>query len=191
MESAGQFTTKQDRELPIPVLEPRWHVAYVVTRHEKAVAQELSRRSVDAFLPLYNAVHYWNKRRAKVELPLFPSYVFVHMILQERLRVLQVPGVVHLVSFKGLPSSVPEEEMEALRAAVRLRRAEPHPYTYSLGDRVCIKAGPLKGLQGTLIRQQSSSRMIVAVDFIHRSVSVELEPIDLGGVLESGRPPCR
>ena len=100
----------------------------------------------------------------------------------ERLRVLQVPGVVHLVSFNGLPASVPEEEMEALRAAVRLRRAQPHPY-YSLGDRVRILAGPLKGLQGTLIMQQSSSRMIVAVDFIHRSVSVELEPNDLGGVL--------
>lgn len=191
MESAGQFTTKQDRELLIPVLEQRWHVAYVITRHEKAVAQELSRRSVDSFLPLYNAIHYWNKRRAKVELPLFPSYVFVRMALHERLRVLQVPGVVHLVSFKGLPSSVPEEEMEALRAAVWLRRAEPHPYSYSLGDRVSITAGPLKGLHGTLIRQQSSSRMIVAVDFIHRSVSVELEPVDLDGVLESGRQPCR
>jgi transcription antitermination factor NusG len=180
-EPAQPFATKQDSELHGAVLQHRWHVAYVVTRHEKAVAQELSRRSVECFLPIYHAVHYWNKRRAQVELPLFPSYVFVRMTAHEHLRVLQVPAVVHFVTFNGLPASVPEEEIEALRTAVRLRRAQPHPY-YSLGDRVRIKAGPLKGLEGTLVKQQSSSRIIVAVDFIQRSVSVELEPNDLEGV---------
>jgi transcription antitermination factor NusG len=158
-----------------------WHVAYVVTRHEKAVAEELHRRSVECFLPLYNAVHYWNKRRAQVELPLFPSYVFVRMDSHARLRVLQVPSVVHLVTFNGQPASVPEEDIEALRTAVNLRRAQPHPY-FSVGDRVRIKAGPLKGLQGILVKQKSSSRMIVTVDFICQAVSVELEPNDLEGV---------
>jgi transcription antitermination factor NusG len=182
IETVQDFATKQHPEQDDAVLQPRWRVAYVVTRHEKAVAQELSRRSVESFLPVYHAVHYWNKRRAHVELPLFPSYVFVRMTSHERLRVLQVPAVVHLVTFNGLPASVPEEEIEALRTAVCLRRAQPHPY-YALGDRVRIKAGPLKGLEGMLVKQQSSSRIIVAVDFIHRSVSVELEPNDLEGVL--------
>ena len=182
IEAAQPFATEQAPELHAGMLESRWHVAYVVTRHEKVVAQELRRRSVESFLPVYHAIHYWNKRRAQVELPLFPSYVFVRMTSQERLRVLQVPAVVHLVTFNGLPASIPEEEMEGLRAAVRLRSTQPHPY-YSPGDRVRIKAGPLKGLEGTLLRQQSSSRLIVAVDFIHRFVSVELEPNDLEGML--------
>jgi transcription antitermination factor NusG len=182
IEPAQPLATTQGSELHARAVEPRWHVAYVVTRHEKAVAQELSRRSVESFLPVYDAIHYWNKRRAKVELPLFPSYVFVRMSSHERLRVLQVPSVVYLVTFNGLPVSISAEEIEALRGAVCLRRAQPHPY-YSLGDRVRITAGPLKGLEGTLVRQQSSSRLIVAVDFIHRSISVELEPNDLEGVL--------
>jgi len=182
IETAQAVATKQHQEPDDALLRAQWHVAYVITRHEKAVAQELSRRSVESFLPVYHAVHYWNKRRANVELPLFPSYVFVRMTSQERLRVLQVPAVVHLVTFNGLPASVAEEEIEALRSAVRLRRAQPHPY-YTLGDRVRIKAGPLRGLEGILVKQQSFSKMIVAVDFIHRSVSVELEPSDLEGVL--------
>jgi transcription antitermination factor NusG len=180
-ETVQTFVTKPHPELEDALQQPRWHVAYVVTRHEKAVAKELDRRSVESFLPVYQAVHYWNKRRAQVELPLFPSYVFVRMTFHERLRVLQVPAVVHLVTFNGLPASLPEEEIEALRAAVRMRRAQPHPY-YSLGDRVRIKSGPLKGLEGILVKQPSSSRIIVAVDFIHRSVSVELEPHDLEGM---------
>jgi transcription antitermination factor NusG len=100
------------------------------------------------------------------------------MTPHERLRVLQVPAVVQLVTFNGLPASVPEEEIEALRTAVRLGRAQPHPYL-SVGDRVRIKVGPLKGLEGVLVRHKSSSRIIVNVDFISRSVSVELEPSDL------------
>lgn len=182
IETAQALAAKQHPEPDDAALQPRWHVAYVITRHEKVVAQELSRRSVESFVPVYRAVHYWNKRRAQVELPLFPSYVFVRMTFRERLRVLQVPAVVHLVTFNGLPASIPEEEIEALRTAVRLRRAQPHPY-HSLGDRVRIKSGPLKGLEGILMKQPTSSRIIVAVDFIHRSVSVELEPNDLEGVL--------
>lgn len=158
-----------------------WQVAYVVTRHEKAVAQELNRRSVECFLPTYHATHYWNKRRALVELPLFASYVFVRMNRHERLRVLQVPAVVQLVTFNGVPASIPAEEIDALRAAVRMGRAQPHAY-FSLGDRLRIKAGPLKGLEGILVREKNASRMIVNVDFISRSVSVELEPNDLEGV---------
>lgn len=176
------FTSRQNPEMPADVWQSPWHVVYVVTRHEKTVAQELRRRSIECFLPLYHAVHYWNKRRADVELPLFPSYVFVRMSAKERLRVLQVPAVVRLVTFNGSPASVPGEEIEALRAAVLLRQAQPHPY-YSLGGRVRIKAGPLKGLEGTLVKQQNSSRIIVAVDFIQQSVSVELEPDDLEGVV--------
>src|SRR5215472_2238215 len=182
IETAQAFVTQQNPELHRAVLQHWWHVAYVVTRHEKAVAKELGHRSVESFLPVYRAVHYWNKRRAEVELPLFPSYVFVRMASHERLRVLQVPAVVHLVTFNGLPASVPEEEIEALRTAVCLRLTQPHPY-FSVGDRVRIKAGPLQGLEGILLRQKSSSRIIVSVDFIHRSVAVELEPSDLEGVL--------
>jgi transcription antitermination factor NusG len=181
IETAQPFLAKQDPELAAAALQHRWHVAYVVTRHEKAVAKELGRRSLESFLPVYHAVHYWNKRRADVELPLFPSYVFVRMAPHERVRVLQVPSVLHLVTFNGLPASVPEEEIEALRTAVLLRRAQPHPYI-SVGDHVRIRGGPLKGLEGILLQQKNPSRIIVSVDFISRSVSVELEPNDLEGV---------
>ena len=156
-----------------------WYTAYVVTRHEKAVAQELTRRSIDAFLPLYRAVHYWNKRRAQVDLPLFPSYVFVRVAAGERIRVLQIPGVVHLVSFNGVPAAIPDQEIEALRVALHLRQAQPHAYV-SAGTRVRIQAGPLQGLEGVVLRQNSRAKIVVSIDFILRSVAVELNPIDLG-----------
>jgi transcription antitermination factor NusG len=159
-------------------MDPRWCAVYLVARHEKAVAQQLWRRSVESFLPLYRTVHCWNGRRAQLELPLFPSYIFVRITARERLRVLEVPGVVNIVSFNGAPATVSDEEVVALRTALEQRPCQPWPYL-AVGRRVRIKTGPLTGLEGVVARQQSTSRIIVSIDFIQRSVCVELAPCDL------------
>lgn len=164
--------------LPPTQLEAHWYAAYVVARHEKVVASQLTRRSVEAFLPLYHAVRHWKNRRAHVEFPLFPSYLFVRISAAERLRALEVPGVVHIVSFQGAPVRVPDEEIEKLRMALQLRKSEPHPYL-APGGRIRIKHGPLQGLEGVVMRQNNQTRIIVSVDFIQRSTSVELWPEDL------------
>lgn len=164
--------------LPTERLRPHWCAAYTVARHEKAVADQLTRRSLESFLPLYRSVHYWNKRRACVDLPLFPSYLFLRISAAERLRALEVPGVVHIVSVRGAPVVVPNEDIETMRLALQLRRSEPYPYL-APGQRIRIKAGPLQGLEGTIVRHNSQTRIIVSVDFIQRSTSVELLPEDL------------
>ncbi|HXQ35946.1 MAG TPA: transcription termination/antitermination NusG family protein, partial [Anaerolineales bacterium] len=78
-----------------------WYAAYTSSRHEKTVAEHLRQREVECFLPLYETVHRWNNGRHRVQLPLFPSYVFVRMGVRDKLRVLQVPGLAQLVSFQG------------------------------------------------------------------------------------------
>ena len=167
--------------------EAHWYAAYVVARHEKAVAGQLVRRSVESFLPLYHTVHYWKKRRAEVELPVFPSYLFVRIAAAERLRVLEVPGVVHIVTSQGVPVAMPEEEIESLRAALELRRSEPCPYL-AAGRRVRIQAGPLQGLEGIVLRRNSETRIIISIDFIQRSASIEVRPEDLQGLPELSGP---
>ena len=164
--------------LPHPPLESRWCAAYVIARHEKVVADHMTRRSLESFLPLYRSVRSWKNRRAQVELPLFPSYLFIRICVAERLRVLEVPGVVHIVSFHGMPVTVPDEQIEALRMALERRRSEPYPYL-AAGGRIRIKAGPLQGLEGVVVRHNRHTRIIVSVDFIQRSTAVELSPGDL------------
>ena len=162
----------------LPPPEVRWYVAYVVTRHEKVVAQQLLRRGLESFLPLYRATRRWKDRRAHVELPLFPGYLFMRINIAQRVRALEVPGMVHIVSVRGEPVAMPDGEIESLRTAMQLRRAEPCSYPAS-GKRIRIKAGPLEGLEGVVVRQSSQTRIIVSVDFIQRSTAVELWPEDL------------
>ena len=71
----------------------------------------------------------WTDRRKRLELPLFPGYVFVRLPLQERLRVLEIPSVARLVGFNNLPTALRDDEMEAMRNGLtRPLRAAPHPY---------------------------------------------------------------
>jgi transcription termination/antitermination protein NusG len=124
---------------------------------------------------LYRAQHRWKDRVAKVDLPLFPGYIFVQFPLKERLKVLEIPGVANLVSFKGEPAPLPDQEIDTLRQGLSADvYAEPHPYL-KVGRRVRIKGGPLRGLEGILERKKEDSfRVVISIDLIMRSVLVEV-----------------
>jgi transcription antitermination factor NusG len=159
--------------------EQRWYAAYTSANHEKRVTEQLAVRSVDHFLPLYQSVRRWKDRRVKLQMPLFPGYVFVHLALRDRLQVLQVPGVAKLVGFNGTPAALPDEQIKVLKAGLAGGiRAEPHPYL-TAGRRVRVKLGPLAGMEGILVRRKNAARFVISLDLISRSVAVEVEVEDL------------
>ncbi len=162
-----------------------WHALYTCPRHERAVAHQIEQRSIACFLPLYRSVRRWKDRRKELELALFPGYVFVRLALEDRLRVLQLPSAVRLVSFKGQPAVLPESEIEALRE--RLTRGsgfEPHPYL-CVGRRVRVCGGPMQGLEGIIVRRKDRSRLVFSLDLLMRSVSVEVDESDVEPVAAS------
>jgi transcription antitermination factor NusG len=161
--------------LPAEYVEQRWYAAYTSAKHEKRVAAQLGVRAVEHFLPLYESVRRWKDRRMKLQLPLFPGYVFVRLALRDRLQVLQVPGVAKLVGFNGAPAALPSEEIEALRKSLADGvHAEPHPYL-KIGRRVRIRTGSLRGLEGILVRRKNRARFVISLDLIQRSVAVEVD----------------
>lgn len=164
-----------------------WYAAYTCAQHEKRVAEQLAEREVEHLLPLYAAVHRWKDRRVRVELPLFPGYVFVRLALQDRLRVLQVPSVVRLVGFGGLPAALPDDQVEILRSGLADRlHVEPHPFL-AVGRRVRIVCGPLAGLEGILRRKKNNLRFVLSVDLIQRSIAVDVDAADVEPLQEGKR----
>jgi transcription antitermination factor NusG len=159
--------------------QPSWYAVYTCAHHEKRVAAELCARGVEHFLPLYSSLRRWKDRRVRLELPLFPGYVFVRFALRDRLHVVQIPSVVRLVGFGGLPATLPDAEMEILRAGVsQSAAATPHPFL-SAGRRVRIISGPFAGLEGVLQRRKSSLRVVVSLNLIQRSVAVDVDAADV------------
>ena len=160
-------------------MDAQWYAGYTAARHEKRVAEHLVQRGVEHFLPLYQTIHRWNNGRHRVQLPLFPGYIFVRIALRERLRVLEVPGFVRLVGFNSLPCALPEADVNRMKEALSHGvLAEPYPYL-TAGTRVEIRNGPLQGMSGILLRRQNKCRVVISVDLIMRSMIVEVEAEDV------------
>ncbi len=171
--------------LPDSFIEPHWYAAYTRAQHEKRVAAELVARGVENFLPLYSSVRRWKDRRVQLELTLFPGYVFVRLALRDRMRVVQIPSVVRLVGFGGLPTALPDTEMEILQAGLlQSPNTEPHPFL-AVGRRVRITGGPFAGLEGVLKRKKSHLRVVVSLELIQRSVAVDVDAADVQGVVSA------
>lgn len=170
--------------LVVETVYPRWYAAYTSANHEKRVAEQLEVRSVEHFVPLYESMRRWKDRKVRLQLPLFPGYVFVRLALRDRLEVLKVPGVVRLVSFNGLPTPLGDKEVESLqRALAQGVRAEPHPFL-TVGRRVRITAGPLAGHEGILVRRKGSLRVVLSMDLVQRSIVVDVDVADIEPILQ-------
>lgn len=163
--------------------ETRWYAAYTCANHEKRIAEQLHIRGVEFFLPLYDTVRRWKDRRVRLQFPLFPGYIFVHMPWGHQLRIVQVPGVVRLVGFGSVPSPLPDEQVETLRNALALKvGTTPHPYL-TVGRHVRITSGSLAGMTGILLRNKNSYRVVLSLELIRRSMAVEVDVADIEPII--------
>jgi transcription termination/antitermination protein NusG len=157
----------------------RWYAAYTRSNHEKSSAQQMAKRSIEHLVPTYESVRTWRDRRKRLDLPLFPGYVFVRVALENRLSVLNVPGVVRLVGFANRPVALADAEIEKLRTVVKHGlHAEPHAYL-TIGRRVRITRGALQGMEGLLIRKKGRVRLLLSVDLIRQSAMIEVDSSDV------------
>lgn len=154
---------------------PRWHAVYTYPRHEKAVTERLESKLVEAFLPTFVTENRWKDRRVRIQTPVFPGYVFTRINLNERSKVLTIPGLVRILSFNGIPAPIDDSEIEAIRLCLERGAAlEPYPFV-ELGDRVRVKSGVLEGLEGLVSRCKNERRLIIPISLINQSVAVEID----------------
>jgi transcription antitermination factor NusG len=163
-----------------------WWALYTRHQHEKAVAEMLSAKDFEVFLPLYDSMRRWKDRKKLITLPLFPCYVFVRGGLNRRLQVVMTPGV-HTILFRGEQVAIiPESEIQAIRMAVEGHfRVEPHPFL-KCGERVRVIRGSLEGVEGILVRKKNLYRLVLSVDMMAQSVAVEIDASDVEPVVARG-----
>jgi transcription termination/antitermination protein NusG len=156
-------------------LSPQWYALTVKPNHERAAAQSLECRGLEAFLPLYRARRRWSDRVKELDLPLFAGYIFCRFPGVERARVLAAPGVTSVVGFGSQPAVVPDNEIQAVRVMVGSGLpVSPWPFL-RVGDRVRIEGGPLYGLEGILSQVKDAWRVVVNVELLQRSVAAEVD----------------
>lgn len=156
-------------------VDARWFALRVKPRHEKAAAAGLRFKGYEEFAPLYRIRRRWSDRYREVEVPLFDGYVFCRFDFRCRLPILTTPGVLRIVGSGKEPVSVPDGEIDDLKAVVRSGLpAEPCPFLEA-GWQVVIQEGPLRGVQGTLLEIKGRERLVLSVSLLHRSIAVEVD----------------
>lgn len=163
-----------------------WWALYTRHQHEKVVAEMLSTKGFEVFLPLYESTRKWKDRRKILSLPLFPCYVFVRGGLDRRLQIVSTPGV-HMILTRGeRVALIPETEIEAIQRAVEgPLRVEPHPFL-RCGTRVRVVRGALEGVEGILTRKKNLYRLVLSVDMLAQSVAIEVNACDVEPVGPAG-----
>ena len=152
-----------------------WYAVYTKPRHEKKVNKLLVDKKQEVFLPLITKVRLWKDRKKKVEMPLFNSYLFVNIDYKNRFDILPTNGVVKIVNFNGDPAVVPDWQIDALRKMLE------HPEDIRLenymqpGELVEVTDGPFRGMRGTVKMIKGETRLIITIEGILQSVSVDID----------------
>jgi transcription antitermination factor NusG len=157
-----------------------WYAVGVKHQHEQAVHSALVFKGFEALAPTYRARRTWSDRVKDVTLPLFAGYVFSRFPFGERAKIVDTPGVTAIVAFGGRPAEVAASEIAAIQAVMESKipmRPWPH---LKPGDPVRIQRGPLRGLEGTLLREALETRrhlqFVIGIELLQRYVAIELEP---------------
>jgi transcription antitermination factor NusG len=159
-----------------PSQDPHWYALSVRSRYEKRANGDLLSRGIESFLPLVQELHIWSDRKKKVLTPLFRGYVFVRTDMRNRLNILQVGGVTRFVQFSNKPAAIPEKQIESIRIVLGQPSTVERESYLSRGDKVRVTSGPFEGIEGMVRHSRGAMRVVISLDAIAESVSVEIPP---------------
>src|SRR5579862_2492673 len=155
--------------------EHRWYALSVSYQHERQTEKALQSKGLETLVPVYRSRRRWSDRVKDVEMPLFAGYVLCQFDLTERIRVLDTPGVCKIVGFGGAVTALEDCEVAGIQRLVALKvPLAPWPYLKA-GDRVRVEHGPMRGLEGTLLRTKDTMHLVISVELLQRSLAVQVD----------------
>jgi transcription termination/antitermination protein NusG len=160
-------------------MSKEWFVFYTKSRQEKKVDELLRKRGFKSYLPLQMVMRQWSDRKKKIEVPLFNSYIFVQMEEHAITEVLQVPGVAWNIRLDDKPAILHVRELDTIKRFIEtglLLETHGVQERFAAGDRIEVVDGPLKGLEGVLIDNQSKHFFSMLLESIGQVITVQINP---------------
>jgi transcription antitermination factor NusG len=159
-----------------------WFAVWTRSRQEKVAASMLAMLGVPHFLPLKPELRQWSDRKQTVYVPLFSGYLFVQMNLtrDNRLQVLKAaPGIAGFVGNNAGPLPIPDQQIEDIRTVLtRGIDCSVLPLLQE-GEPVRVVRGPLSGVEGSIIRSNSTSRLLISIAMLHKTIAVSVSRDDV------------
>ncbi len=168
--------------------EPRWYALYTRSRYEKRTHSLLVSNGVEAYLPLIKKWRIWSDRKKQVDMPLLPSYLFVHTNPENPntyFDILNTPGVVRFITFEGKAVAIPDHQIAALQRLnsegidMQCMDETPPP-----GTPVKVVQGPMKGITGEVISVGKNKKLVLRLDTLDKCITLNI-PLALVEVISS------
>lgn len=178
--SPRQSSSRRDRLAPPQVLfdEVHWYACHTYGRHEKRVAELLTRFGFQTYLPLRAEERQWSDRQKIVEFPAFPGYVFARFKLSQLSRVLATPGIAGLVETRGYPAPIADREINQVRRTLEVTGADGLEVGVDAlpddGHRVRVVSGLFIGIEGHVVQMRGRTKVLVGVSPLRRALAVEV-----------------
>jgi len=154
----------------------KWIAVYTKSRHEKVVIRELENKNIEAYCPIFKERRQWSDRKRWVEFPLFRSYVFARIELKNSLYVLQAMGVHHIIKFQGKISIIPDEIIQNIKSIIDGGFTVEQVEYFLKGDEVIVVDGPLKGMDGIVVKIKNKNKLVLKVAAIQQAIAVQIHP---------------
>jgi transcription antitermination factor NusG len=154
-----------------------WYAAHTRPRCEKKLLQFCEREQLAASLPCYAAAHQYRGKTVVFQKPLFPGYVFLQIATEQRPVILQNKHLATLLEISDQELFIRQfdEIRRALETDLEIRLAPE----IGEGQRVKIKAGPLRGVEGWVEKRNGVNIVLLRLDFIGRAAAVKVAASDL------------
>lgn len=151
----------------------KWYPVYTCPRAEKKAYQALVDKGIETYLPLHRQLKQWSDRKKWTEEPLIKSYIFVRIKEQEQTEVLTTKGIARFLYFSGKITPMPDRQIDELK----LLMASPYELEITAadlqpGEKIRIKAGPLKGFTGEIISYRSQKQLALRLENLGCSIIV-------------------
>ena len=154
----------------------KWIAVYTKSRHEKVVIQELENKNIEAYCPIFKERRQWSDRKRWVEFPLFRSYVFAKIELKNSIYILQAMGVHHIIKFQGNISIIPNEIIQNIKSMIDGDFTVEQVEYFVKGDEVIVVEGPLKGMEGIVVKIKNENKLVLKVAAIQQAIAVQIHP---------------
>jgi transcription antitermination factor NusG len=155
----------------------RWFAIKVRSGGEPAAAMALSMRGLEVYSPMRQERRRYSDRMKVVQVAMFPGYIFCRFDISKKVTVLSCRGIEYIVGFSGEPTPINESDLHGIRRLIELG-ADITP-RLEAGQRVRVIRGPLKGVDGVLLRDGKGPRLAVTIELLRRSVALHVNEEDL------------
>ena len=155
-----------------------WYIIHTVSRHEVKVADGLTMKNLEVFLPRVMVRSRRRDRFQMLEMPLFPGYLFVHTDLRfsDYYRIIRQDGVLRILGIKGHFTPMPEETVASIRKLVKSGLSISPWAQLEPGKSVRVLDGPLAGAVGIILRvKKGNRRLVVGVELLGQSICADLD----------------